>query len=213
MFASCEVRWFFPQPPELLRAWFGRRGRSFQADGSPLRCDFYLRPAPRRTDLSIKLREGSIEIKERTRNYGIRQFGAHISGRMEQWRKWSFRLAATREGGTEEVLHITRQYGDSGEWIPVWKERLLLLLEIQEEGRVVLSDAPPFALKEGCGIELTRVQIPGEIWYTFGTEAFSAAGRTRHNLLLAMDTLIAEMPDLHLSVQESMSYPTFLGRY
>lgn len=212
MLTSCEVRWFFPQPPVLLTDWFGRRGYSFQADGAPLRCDFYLRPAPRRRDLGIKLREGSIEIKERTRNYGIRHFGDHTSGRMEQWRKWSFRLAATREGGTEEVLHITRQYGDSGDWIPVWKERLLVLLEIQEERRVVLSDVPPFALKEGCGIELTRVQIPGEIWYTFGMEAFSAADRTRHNLLLTMDTLLAEMPDLHLSAQESKSYPAFLSR-
>lgn len=132
---------------------------------------------------------------------------------MEQWRKWSFRLAATREGGTEEVLHITRQYGDTGEWIPVWKERLLMLLEIQEEGRVVLSDAPPFALKEGCGIELTRVQVSGEIWHTFGIEAFSAVGRTRHNLLLTMDALLTEIPDLRLPPEESKNYPAFLGRF
>lgn len=76
----------------------------------------------------------------------------------------------------------------------------------------MLSDAPPFALKEGCGIELTRVQVSGETCYTFGVEAFSAADRSRHNLILAMDTLLAELPGLRLTREESKSYPAFLGR-
>ncbi len=208
MFSSCEVRWFFPEAPLLLADWFARRGLHFHPGSESLRCDFYLRQ-PRRRDLGIKLREGNIEVKERTRSRGIRRFSASVAGRVEYWRKWSFRLASTREGGTDEVLAITRG-ANPKDWIPVFKDRLLILYEIREEGRVVLLDQP-FHLQEGCGIELTRIQSRGHTWFTFGLEAFSAGQHTGRNLRSAMDAFLADVPDLVLPEEQSMSYPAFLA--
>lgn len=129
---------------------------------------------------------------------------------MEHWRKWSFRLAHTREGGTDEVLGITRHSGP-GNWIPVFKERLLILFEIREEGRIVLMDQP-FLLKEGCGLELTRLEIPGHTWYSFAAESFSESGAARQNLLRSMDAFVAEIPELELPLEQNFSYPAFLQR-
>ncbi len=208
MFESCEVRWFFAEPPKLLVDWFSRRGLAFHSPDESIRCDFYLRQ-PRRKDLGVKLREGNIEIKERTRSLGIRHFTPAVAGRMEQWRKWSFRLASTREGGTDEVLAITRGMGNR-DWLPVFKDRLMVLYEIHEEERVVLLDQS-LIIKEGCGVELTRLEAQGKTWYTFGMEAFSAARYVRRNLLISADAFLAELPELLLPVEHSFSYPSFFA--
>jgi hypothetical protein len=212
MIQSCEVRWFLTSAPETATTWFERRGHHFSNDDQqPGRFDFYLISKTMRNDLGIKLREGSVEIKERVADFGAHTFGNLAEGRVEAWRKWSFKLAHTREGGTDEALHITRQDGHSGDWMPVGKERLLVMLEIGEEGRVLLSDAPAFSLQEGCGVELTKVRLPDRVCYTFALEAFSQAGQEYPNLKRAMDSMTAEIPDLKLLLSESMGYPEFLN--
>lgn len=211
MIQSCEVRWFFDSAPEAVLIWFERRGQHFSKEEQAGRCDFYLVSGAVRNDLGIKLREGNLEIKERTTEFGAHTFSASAEGRVEAWRKWSFKLAHTREGGTDEVLHITRQDVHNSAWVPVGKDRLQVILEIAEEGRVLLSRAPAFSLEEGCGVELTKIRLPDRVCYSFALEAFSRAGHEYQNLKQAVDTMTAEIPDLELSLSESMGYPEFLN--
>jgi hypothetical protein len=210
MIQSCEVRWFLEALPETVAAWFERRGHRFSPEAQQGRCDFYLKSDSIRNDLNIKLREGNIEIKERTSDFGVHSFGDCVQGRVEAWRKWSFKLAQTREGGTEEALHITRQEIQNSAWIPVAKVRLLVMLEIAEEGRVRLSEAPAFSLEEGCSVELTQIRLPDRSRYSFALEAFSHSGQEYQNLLRAMDTMTAEIPGLEMLLSESMGYAEFL---
>lgn len=212
MVQSCEVRWFFSDCPDAFRQWFERRGWVFSSAAPPRRCDFYLVSGTARADLGIKLREGNIEIKERVADLGVHRFGASAEGRVEAWRKWSFPLAHTREGGTEEALHITRQDDQGRGWIPVRKDRLLLMLEIVEESRVLLSEAPAFSIEEGCGVELTKIFLPDRTCYSFALEAFSNTDRGYQNLLRAMDTMTAEVPEPVLPLFQSMGYAEFLSQ-
>ncbi len=205
---SCEVRWFMPEPPTALTDWFLRRGLVL-TESTPSRCDFYLRQH-RRSAQGIKLREGNIEVKERIQNLGVHCWGANLRGRAELWRKWSFKLAHTREGAADEALAITR--GQQAEhWIAIQKQRLLLLLDIQEEGRVVWTPAPQF-LKEGCQVEWTRLQVLDQTWHTIGLEAFSITGRQGYNLWKSLDALSAEWHDTTLSARYSFGYPSFIHR-
>lgn len=195
-------------PPGALVNWFARRGLAL-SESTPRRCDFYLRQ-PRRTTQGIKLREGNIEVKERIQNLGVHQWGDNLRGRTELWRKWSFKLANTREGAADEALAITRGQ-QATHWIAVQKQRLLLLLDIQEEGRVAWAPAPQF-LKEGCQVECTRLQALGQTWHTIGLEAFSASGRERYNLWRSLDALSAEWHDMTLAAEHSFGYPSFIQR-
>jgi hypothetical protein len=210
MFSSCELRWFFAEQPPVLPDWYGRRGLHFAPEESPMRrCDHYLHQKGRH-DLGIKLREGHVEIKQRIGRIASSRFQDKVAGKITKWQKWSFRLAATREGGTDEVLAITRD-AHSRDWIPVYKERLLIWYEIQDEGRVVLVDMPKW-IQEGCTVELTRLHCRDRLWYTFGMEAFSAGRHSRRNLLAAMDAFLAEGLELELSLRDAMDYPEFLDR-
>ncbi len=190
MFKSVELRWFFPEPPSELKAWYGRRGLFLGKENSDIRrCDFYLLQKGRH-DLGVKLREGHIEIKQQQGRGTTKRFSDTVAGRISRWQKWSFRLAATREGGTAEVLAITRD-ARSKEWIPVYKERLLLRYEIQDEGRVVMVEDIRW-VQDGCAVELTRIHCREKLWYTFGMEAFSAGRHSRRNLLAGMDAFLGE---------------------
>ncbi len=193
-------------PPEALVDWFARRGLVL-TESTPKRCDFYLRQ-PRRVTQGIKLREGNIEVKERLQNLGKYRWGDNLSGRVELWRKWSFKLTNTREGAADEALAITRGQ-QAAHWIAIQKQRLLLLLDIQEEGRVVWTPAPQF-LKEGCQVEWTRLQALGQTWHTLGLEAFSATERQRYNLWRSLDALSAEWHRIALTAGHSFGYPSFI---
>lgn len=208
MFKSVELRWFFPEPPSVLPDWYGRRGLHLAPGESGMRrCDYYLLHKGRH-DLGIKLREGHVEIKQRQGRVNTIRFRDKIVGRISKWQKWSFRLAATREGGTDEELAITHD-SHSRDWIPVYKERLLVWYEIQDEGRVVLVDMPKW-IQEGCVVELTRLHCRDKLWYTFGMEAFSAGRHSQRNLLAGMDAFLGEGLELELLKQDAMDYPEFL---
>jgi hypothetical protein len=82
---SLEVRWILPGPlPAAVLDWFAR----FLAQ-TESREDIYL-VQPLLSGLSVKLRDGSVlEVKSYLGSPAIP--GLTIRGRLESWRKWSFR--------------------------------------------------------------------------------------------------------------------------
>lgn len=104
---SLEARWFIPGPlaPEA-DAWFARLGPSLSPE---TRTDRYLIPTES-DDLGLKVREGTIQAKQRTATLGLRPLAPDATARIEAWRKWTLGTAGdTPEAGWLDVVKTRRQ--------------------------------------------------------------------------------------------------------
>lgn len=155
MLRSVEVRWFDRGVvPSEISEWFRKIHPSIEAQ-TP-RSDDYLILPENGTSLGIKLREGKIELKQRTDQFGVFDLGSEIRGEIEAWRKWSFELAKTN-------LDLYRVPTEN--WICVEKSRQIAKFEISP---VSMTDLPD----RGCGVELTKIRAEDQEWWTIGLEAF-----------------------------------------
>jgi hypothetical protein len=83
-FHTLEIRWFFSGSiPHDFNHWFTSLGESRSVDA---RVDHYL--AGTGPLLGIKVREGSLEIKQRQQHHGRQDFAPALSGMVESWTKW-----------------------------------------------------------------------------------------------------------------------------
>jgi hypothetical protein len=204
MFPTVEVRWFDRgQTPPGVQAWFHQGER--RVDRRPPRVDHYLRI----TDpgaLSVKFREGRIEVKRRVLRRDAMRFHQRVTGIVEHWRKWSFELAnapRARAGvGTP-----------AGAWIPVRKERRLITYRLTG-GRHVVPVATPSlhsdARDQRCVMELTGVVVGKQDWWTLAFEAFGDESGLEDVLLdVARAVLRAREPPV-LNAPESLGYADWL---
>src|SRR5262245_9360882 len=88
---TVEVRWFGRAAvPADVERWF------LDAELPPARearrVDRYLVALPGDA-LGVKVRQGSLEHKVRAAEAGLARWHDRLAGRVEAWRKWSFRLA------------------------------------------------------------------------------------------------------------------------
>lgn len=202
MFATVEVRWFYEgRVPVEVREWF-QRG-VYGPDEQPRRVDHYLRLGD--TDsLGIKLREGRIEIKQRHHPHGIVHFHERAAGLVEGWRKWSLPLAEVGEGLAHALVPASA-------WIAVQKERSLRICRIGSDG--LLIPVPGVAYPgQGCGVELTAVEVGGAVWWSLAFEAFGDGSYLQENLVSGIERLFNHegVPFL-LEAQASCGYPRWLS--
>ncbi len=123
MFPTDETRWFFKGAiPTPVTAWFAARGCVSAVQ--PPRVDYYLRLNDD-DSLGIKLREGRIEVKQRTHPGELVRFGKRTAGWLESWRKWGFGLAEYDASATT-----------SERWLGVWKSRRLCVYGVGDDGRI-----------------------------------------------------------------------------
>jgi hypothetical protein len=217
MQSSFEIRWFFLALPDAVSMWFESKGFHFSSS-NPVRVDHYL-PLPAKKAMGIKLREGNVEIKHLLKSTGRRGFeNGRITGKIQHWVKWSFDLA-----DADPLSHaIIRD--NKHDWIAVQKERLGFKYKFtksgREQGEIDILDMTP----EGCLVEFTRLIINNKIYYTFGLESFSEAGKEKQHLRrgakLAFESLThwnvthgTTIPEVRLSLADNMSYPDFLERF
>ena len=160
---SVEVRWFGEgPPPAALREWFHGGDVAPQPQGC--RSDLYLVLRDSNA-LGVKLREGRVDLKQRS---GLQQrtaFGDDLSGLVESWRKWSFASPDAQLPGCAE--------GEADVWVPVLKERWLIRYEASANAAV--SPCGPDAYpRVGVHLELTRLGLGRSDgpWWTVGAEAF-----------------------------------------
>ena len=168
MQTTLEVRWFMKgTPPAAVQHWFKSNcpGQLLTSEART-REDLYacgdlkhylnefkeLVPnfagdwaQPSTSDrINLKLREGNLELKLRTEQFGIQTFTHHYgdrlwSGRVEQWRK--FNLQQLKDAAFERNFN----------WIPVYKRRW------QKSDRGVES-------------ELTQLKTKGSAWWSIAFE-------------------------------------------
>jgi hypothetical protein len=169
----------------------------------PCREDHYLRLTDAPT-LGIKLREGRIEIKQRVRNYGMVRLHDRVTGMLEHWRKWSFQLAEARGA----LLSIAVP---AASWIPVRKDRMLRTYRLTVDRSVVPVLALE-SLRQGCEMELTRVHVAEQSWWTLAFEAFGDESILQEQLVLVAQHVLAADEPPSMNAPESRGYADWLGR-
>lgn len=164
---SVEVRWFgMRRTPIELEEWFGSSGG--RPAETSCRTDRYLWLCD--TDaLGIKLREGRLEIKQRTIDSGVLAFPGGARGRVEAWRKWCCSAAGESD--------VAWPGDDESGWIDVVKERRLRSFKQLSDGSLAgcrADEYPP----AGGHLELTRLDVAEarpRHWWTLGAEAFGSS--------------------------------------
>ena len=211
--ATIETRWFFDGESARhprLRAWFETcapfpKVDAVQApewcgrvDGRP---DVYLL-MPGCTDMGIKWREGTLQIKGRVEDLGARRFGDRHEGRVQRWIKWTY----------AEVPAAYRALFDAGaghgiETVPVRKTRALRMISLDHE--TPQEVAPGGSLQRGVGVEMTDLERDGKRYCTIAFEAFPSDS----TMASRFDTVVAGFLQGFVGTlgnDASMSYPEWL---
>ena len=180
MIESLEVRWFQRGPaPNPVQAWFEALG----PPGAPeSRTDRYLIPTES-DDLGLKVREGRVEAKQRTKRGKRGQWGS-AEASPALWRKWSLGLATGTPlaPGWVDVVKTRRQ-----RWV-------------QREGAA-------------CALELAEVVLDGALWWSVCLEASGGDDMGRQRVFQeAAGRWLGRSDAPLLSHDAACGYPTWLRR-
>lgn len=200
MFSTVEVRWFYEGavPREVLE-WF--QGGERKPEEQACRVDYYLCLADSDA-LGIKLREGRIEIKQRHRQYGVLRFHERVTGLVEGWHKWSFKLAEADGGLADRDL-------PASSWVGVRKARELRRYRLTGDKEVMAVSVEDYP-ERGCNIELTKVSAGGEDWWSLGFEAFGDESILQESFLVVAKHVLAEGGPPVFGARDSYGYPKWL---
>ncbi len=198
MFNTTEIRWFIlGQIPNVIDEWFEHcPGDSF---AQPARTDSYYRLSEGKS-LGIKLRQGRLELKERTRSPEAFRIQNEIVGLIETWRKWSFELA-----GDDEVASWDRSAKNL--WLRVNKTRRVRLYRLTTNDTPIPQDSAQGSI---CQVELTSVLVQGTRWWSLGFEASGVEANQQKLLMIVATKLLKHVEGICLPEVDSMSYPEWL---
>jgi len=210
MHITAEIRYFWHEaPPKNLEAWFLNKQihNNVAAGGGKSRVDTYLFDK-NQDSLGIKARadRSGVEIKGLVcRGFGdleIEPFAASI----DLWTKWisePLDLQKYRTIAVEKTRWIRKFDTYSVE--PVELNLNELEQGVDHEGQV--NDRP--GPTEGCIVELTKVTIDGDRWWTLGFEAFGTLKRVSSSLK-SVATLLASRQAPQMKSSSIASYPAWL---
>ncbi|MDD2732814.1 MAG: hypothetical protein PHF56_02645 [Desulfuromonadaceae bacterium] len=205
MQVSAEIRWFWRNaPPPDLWEWFCNvELHSGSAGGGKARVDNYLSDVGQ-VELGIKNRG---EMKETEVKGLVDVIGGGLTiapfvGPIELWSKWT---SNSLELGASATLPIEKQ-----RWLRKFDTSKPVPVEIE-----LNEDEKPYNQKPlptlGCNVELTQVRLlqNGDVWWTFGFEAFGTI-RTVENDLRAVASILATRQAPALGDALLASYPAWL---
>jgi hypothetical protein len=214
-FTSIETRWFFEGAPGRypgLRRWFetstpfpraaGVAAPEWRerAGGEP---DVYLL-VPGGTDMGIKWREGTLQIKGRVEDLGARRFDTRHQGRVQRWIKWTYPEvpAACRALFADSARHGLATAS-------VYKMRALRLISL--DGAEPREVATGNVLDRGVGFEMTELELDGERYCSVAFEAFPDDVLTAAGFDELVAGFLRGLTDA-LDLDASMAYPDWLCR-
>jgi hypothetical protein len=201
-YPSRELRWFWREEVSELEKWFNLNGCFF--DDQKERHDFYLDiPA---NSISYKIREGKTEIKMQVEGSSLPfSFGEH-RGIAQSWTKWGIKLK-------KNLTEPDQIYDDSKtRFIELIKKRLLVKFEVHSDGEISKAEDNDYPV-EGCQVELTKLEIKGESWFSFAFEAFGSEELINRNFELVTRKTLNQIRNVALKEKDSFSYPVFLRLY
>jgi len=216
VYPTAEVRWFWPgEVPRAVLDWLS--AWPVPPEVQAPRVDRYARlPAGTAETVSLKLREGRLEVKWRHEEWGLVRLAPGAWGMLECWRK---QILPASEAGEVPVAGLAV----GGDSIAVAKARRLARFRVADGGQVTAapgsaasrSAAPGSAAPESaaCEFEVTAVRARGQVWWTACFEAFGAAEAELEDTLrrVVVHVLAAPHP-LTLGAEHSFSYPEWLVR-
>lgn len=223
MQVSTEIRWFFNDQKMIseIEAWFAGYGLQL-TKGKFERQDYYLK-LPGVASLGLKIREpkkndrdiwqGKLEAKVLVKELDMPLLTNGNSGKANQWTKFSFNLA-NDDSTLVEIINSFSAHNnisplDPNHWIQMDKNRILVKYDFDK--KTFAKDDNETKIAEGCGIELTAVQLTGILYYSLGLEAFSNSGKQEENLFETIKYLFSELKVPGLSKENSLTYPEFLS--
>ena len=196
MYKSKEIRWFFKEKKNGIVNWFSDRGVEF-SNIKP-RTDFYLQ-IPDREDISVKLREGKIEVKQRTGQPELYELTNNAKGYLEDWVKWSFDID-DKDPLVKSIIN-EKKYN----WVEIYKARLGLKIVLNKDDRMEIHDVKE-VLPAGLQVEYTKLKIKGEEWFTFAAEWFGESA-----LELSKDLVYQILNGITFKESDSFGYNQFIN--
>lgn len=212
-FRTCECRWFFEgELEDDVVDWF-RKAKPWQQSGDlrslewpeAARVDRYV-VIPKNRDIGIKWRgeavEGRgepLEFKAKVASLGVQAFVPGVTGIIERWIKWTF------DG---EALQASRL-------LNVEKKRIVRMVQL--DGSIGELEVPSVGsgsyVKRGLQIELTRLSLAGERFWTLGFEGFPDSSDLREAFFSNVSVFLRDSAEAHgLSSERSFSYPEWIAR-
>lgn len=194
MYKSKEVRWFKDSSDKAIMDWFDSQGQTFTNTES--RIDSYL-PLDKE-DVTVKLREGNIEIKHRLGETTKSVITPYAEGVFENWLKWSFN--ADKEDKLSQSIVSSNPY----DWTEIIKTRIGIKLSEDTNGNLQILPIKSF-VDFGCQIEYTLLQINEKTIYTFALEWFG-----EKEIQLPHELLGEILNNTQLNIGDSMGYGEYL---
>ena len=196
---TTELRWFaHGSVPHDVRSWFTRSGTVGTVED---RTDNYM--VDPRSDIGVKQRSGTtLELKILQSVGEPLALGADLTGRTEDWRKWSPAKSPPTSG--HELP-----------WIAV-RKRIVRRLFSGDGDESAFSYATRAAMAAGCDAELVNVSVGDLAAWTFAFAAFGPAHGRRDAILGCWQALTGGDPvpaDLAARLAIPASYPLWLDLF
>ena len=194
MLTTLELRWFSQgTPPTEVEHWFSVDCPG-ELQGSPEeREDLYLH-TPDSDYLNIKLRQGSLEVKWRKAELGIRRFEPYWEGKVEQWLKWSC------VDPTQQSI-IPADVIGKGPWVSVKKRRC----QRRFAPRLLQR------LYQGISCELTQLNLRDDVWWSVAFEMAAEDANQIDNFEGVITEISKTYRGPKLLVENSYAYPRWLS--
>jgi len=201
---SAEIRWFWrSKAPAGLKEWFTPQGLSHPCaagGGATPRTDLYCRDT-KQNELGIKARGNApgCEVKGLVALLGSLN-EAPFTGTGELWTKWSTEglRFETAELIATTKLRWLRKLDTSGAQV---RE-----VELGPDEKPKQADDVP---RTGCQVELTRIVVADQTWWSLGFESFGTMATVERDLRAGVSVMARRNPPALIGGTLA-SYPTWL---
>ncbi|MBE9224830.1 hypothetical protein IQ264_05025 [Phormidium sp. LEGE 05292] len=203
MLTTSEIRWFYQgTTPPAIENWFIADVLRENCQNLEEREDWYLL-IPGCEFLGVKLRQQRLETKLRVTELGIWQLRNNVIGAAEKW------LKSTCEDGKIESL-ITPDVIAKGQWVKVEKVRSQIRYLVANDYSLTPTSTDQTS-QEGCNVELTKIIINDNHWWTLGFEASGTDDKLKDNLETVAKKIFQTFPEQELNLVDSYAYPKWLS--
>lgn len=204
-----EIRWFYPGSIDAkVVEWFTNQFY-FQGNMSTEeRTELYLITG--NESVSPKFRGGKarLELKYRT---GQKEFIAcdnNLSGRIESWEKWEWNYSEDKQ---QEIKDAFLETSKGEPRVEVYKQRKQRKFKIAEDGSIQAADMEE-RLDIGCVLEITKLRVNGQDWWTLAFDVFSKNGSAVELFPKSICQILQDYPIKLPQVKDSYAYPVWLAK-